>query len=193
MDPDGSLQIHHVVLKASLNDLIMLVALVTKTVPCILAHSVQSQHFCPGDKLLVTANNHPAFTSDNIFGGVEAEAAEVAEGASFAPVPGCFNGMGAIFNDCKAMFVGNRHDCVHVTWAACKMHWQNRACTGGDRCFDCSGIDVLRRCIDICQNRSQPGMDNGIHGSTKRHWCCDDFRTLLQTCCDHADMQCRRA
>lgn len=44
MNTDGRLQIHHVVFEATLNDLVMLVELVAKAMPDILAHLVQGQN-----------------------------------------------------------------------------------------------------------------------------------------------------
>ena len=49
VDAQCRLQVHHVVLETALHHLVVLVALVTKTVPGIFAHAVQCQYLCARD------------------------------------------------------------------------------------------------------------------------------------------------
>ena len=45
MNPDSRLQIHHVIFKATFRHVIMLMPLITETLPGILGHAMQCQHF----------------------------------------------------------------------------------------------------------------------------------------------------
>ncbi len=79
MDPDRGLDVHHIVLEATLHDVVVFVSCIAEPPPCVLAHAVEGENLEPTLALLVRCQNHSPFARCHVLGHVEAEAAKPAE------------------------------------------------------------------------------------------------------------------
>ncbi len=73
-----------------------------------------------------------AFTAGHQLALLEAEAADIANGADVFTIPAPAVRMGAILDHAQVMFAGNRHDFFHVRHGAEKVHRDDRLGFGGD-------------------------------------------------------------
>ncbi|OAD21138.1 hypothetical protein THIOM_003101 [Candidatus Thiomargarita nelsonii] len=73
---------------------------ITKAVPRIFAHSVQSQHFNSTNIFFLFRKHHPALASHHIFSDIKAKTTKITKSASFTSFVFGFYGMGAVFNHC---------------------------------------------------------------------------------------------
>src|SRR6185437_7097356 len=105
----------------------MLVALVAETMPSVLAHAVQRQHFRARNARLVATRDHAAFTGHDVLGGVEAETPEVAERAGLASVVSGLDGVRAILDHFEVVLARNLDDRVHLARSSREMHRQDRS------------------------------------------------------------------
>ncbi len=170
----------------------MPVALVAEAVPGVLAHAMQGEDAGAGNVFLIAPQDHAALAGHHVLGDVEAEAPEIAKGASRAPPVFGFDGMGAIFDHDQPIFVSNGHDPVHVAGAACEVNRQNGPRARGDGGLDGIGIDVLGHRIHIGQHRGEPGVQDGIDRRAESQGRGDDLAARLQPCRHHAYVQGRR-
>ena len=114
VNADGRLDVHHVVFKAALGHVIVLVPVVAETPPCIPGEAVKRKDFGPADVLFRSRQDHSAFTGDDVLGHIEAEAAELAEGPRLEPVVLGFDGMGAVFDQDEAVPAHDGKQRIHL-------------------------------------------------------------------------------
>ena len=69
--------------------------LIAEAMPGVLAHAMQRKHFGAGDVFLITPQDHATLAGHDILGDVEAEAAEIAEGARRLAAELGLDGVGA--------------------------------------------------------------------------------------------------
>ena len=121
MDPQRGRQIGQVVLEARLVHVVVHVAIVPVPVARILRHAVQGQHRNAVAEPLVATDRDASLHRGHVLGHVEAEAAEIAEGAAVLAVDGRLDGVGAVFDDHQFVDSGEANDRRHVTGAAGEM------------------------------------------------------------------------
>src|SRR5690349_9297683 len=96
MDPQRRLYIHHVVLIAALNNLVVFVTIIAESLPRFFGHSMKRKHFNPVRLLLILCENHPSLARSEIFRRVEATATETSKGSHVFSFVSCLDGVGAI-------------------------------------------------------------------------------------------------
>ena len=92
MNPNRGLQIHHVVFETSLDDTVMLVALVAKATPGIFGHAVQRQDLDLFHGFNGISDHHATLAGSDIFRNVEAETTEFAKRPGFLQTFYCGTG-----------------------------------------------------------------------------------------------------
>ncbi len=102
----GRLEVGHVAFEAGGDDLIVQVTGVGEPTPRVLRQAVQRQHLDPVGQGFVGGEHHAAFGRGQVLGHIEAEAAQVAEGADRPPAIGGLDGVGAILDHAKPMALG---------------------------------------------------------------------------------------
>src|SRR5882757_5905256 len=103
MNAQRGLQIHHVVFEPSLDDEVVLVAFIAKTLPGIFAHAMQCENFDVREILLTAGKYHATFAGRDVLCSVETEATEITKRSNFATVILALNGMCAIFDQLQPM------------------------------------------------------------------------------------------
>ena len=76
MDPDGSLEIQHVVLVARLLYLVLRNPALGVTFPGIPRNTMEAESAHPFGPFLIVAEDHPTLASSHIFDGMKAEYSE---------------------------------------------------------------------------------------------------------------------
>ena len=61
VDADCRLDVHHIVLVATLDDVVVFVTLIAKSLPCVLAHPVERKDLDPVSMPLVSCQDHSPF------------------------------------------------------------------------------------------------------------------------------------
>src|SRR5712691_8869369 len=79
MDSDRRLDIHHIIFVATIDDIVVLVALVAESPPCVFAHAVEREDFDLIRPRLICRQDHSSLARCHILGHVEAEASKSAE------------------------------------------------------------------------------------------------------------------
>jgi len=77
MDPEGGLEIRHVVFEAGLGHLVVHVAVVGKALPGILAHPVERERLHTRGQCRIGGDEHSALGGGEVLGRVEGEAGDV--------------------------------------------------------------------------------------------------------------------
>src|ERR1700693_1187260 len=98
-----------------------------------------------------------------VLGGVEAEAANVAD-ASGTPAT-IFGAMRLrhVFDHHQFVPAGDVQDRIHIRGLAVEMYRQNSASAFGDGGFDLPDVDVKCPGIDVDIDRGRPNVTNGSH------------------------------
>src|SRR5262245_18893427 len=122
---------------------------------------MQSQHLNASGDLGVVGQRHPAFTRDDILGGIETEHAAGPNRACLLAVILRLDSVRAIFDNYQIMFAGERHERIHFAGATGEMHSYDRLGSRRDLLTDLFGIEIKRTWFDINENRSCASVDDG--------------------------------
>src|SRR5690242_11115363 len=98
MNPQCGLQVHHVVLEARFDDLVVLKSFVGEALPRVRTESVESEDLDALGNVGVGGGNHAALASHHVLRSVEAESADVAEGPSVLTANRCLDRVGAVLD-----------------------------------------------------------------------------------------------
>jgi hypothetical protein len=100
-----------------------------------------------GDALQLGAvgEDYAALASGHQLAGLEAEGADIADGADLAPAPLRAVGVGAVLHQVEAVLAGDLHQAVQVCRVTAHVHADNRFGGGGDGSFR-PGRDRCSRC-----------------------------------------------
>ena len=60
------LNVHHVVFETTFNYLVMFITFISKTLPGIFAHTMESKYFKTGSILFAFRKNHPPFPNESL-------------------------------------------------------------------------------------------------------------------------------
>ena len=90
---------------------------------------------------VVVCGDAAAFASGHVLVEIEAEGADVADGAELASFIAAAHALAGIFDDQELAASRNRHDRIHVAGGAPHMHRNDGARPGTDSIFDGGGID----------------------------------------------------
>jgi hypothetical protein len=99
MDADSRLNVHHVVLVATLDDVVVLIPLITKSLPRVFAHPVEGKDLDPVSMTSSVVQDSPR---RRMFFVVKAKAAETTECAGLFTFVGGFDGVSAVFYNHEA-------------------------------------------------------------------------------------------
>ncbi len=171
------LQIHHVVFEAGLNDEVVFVAFIAETLPGVLAHAMQSQHLYARQIFFHACQHHTAFAGGYVLGGIETEAAKVAEGTGFSAVIFRFDRVCAVLDYFQSMTLGDVGERLHVCRAPGEMHRQDSFRVWSDAGFDFCGIDVHSPRIYVCKDRRRARVHDRVDAGAESHGSCDYFVT----------------
>ena len=115
----------------------------------------------------VVNQQRAALAAGEIFGLVEAlrrQFAKCPQITSFVPRE---QGMGVILNYSNAMFLGQRHDRVHLAGDAGIMHQDNRPRPFGDQIGQLVFIQVERIWANVSEHRPRPAQREGVDSGDK--------------------------
>lgn len=98
--------------------------------------------FSSFDQFRVIDAECSAFAADEVFGFVEAVAAEISDGPQCATVVPRIDALCGVFDDGESVSSGDCHDAVHFTADASVVDDADGTCLGCDGVFDQSFIDV---------------------------------------------------
>ena len=116
----------------------------------------------------IVDQRRPALTAGGVvFGFMEAEAADMADGAQRAPLVGGHHPLRGVFHHKQVVFVGDGHDGVHLAGYAGIMHRDNRPGFIGDGGFDERFVDIHRIATDINEDDFRPAQHKSIGGGDK--------------------------
>src|SRR5262245_58711585 len=118
MDADGGLNVHHIVLVPTFDDVVVFITVITEAPPRVFAHPVEGKDFESVGMPLVRRQDHSPFTGYHVLCHVKAEAAKIAKGANLFPLVGCFDSMSAVFDNHESVPLCYRDQRVHVASAA---------------------------------------------------------------------------
>ena len=85
-----------------------------------------------GVEVSVVGEEHAAFAGVEVLAGLEAEAADVANGPEAAVSPRCAVGVGGVLDDAQVVLLGDREHGVHVAGQAAEVDDENGAGLVGD-------------------------------------------------------------
>jgi hypothetical protein len=161
--------------------------------PGVVRQAVQGK---PLDRVQILSrpdNDHSAFRGGDVLGCIEAEAAEVAEGAdSLAPVLR-LDRVSAVFDHQESMPVRQLDQRIHVTGSPGEVNRHDRARPVRDSRLHLSGIEVHGRRIDVRKHRVSAGVDDRIDRAAEGERRGDDLVSGFQTGRQQAQVQRRRA
>ena len=143
-------------------------------------HTVIDQQTCSPGGLCIMSNYSASLGSGHVFGGIEAEAADVTECSGFSSFPCCSMSLSTVFDKQQLVFACDFHDCVHVASQAEKVNDEQRF---GFRMFfqgffDGAGIDQEGIRVDFGKYRGCSGVNDGIGGGDERKRCSEDGITF---------------
>src|SRR5215813_5666762 len=110
METESRLDVHHVVLEATLDDTVVLEPLVTEPFPGIVTHAMQGQDLDAHGVLGVAGDDHATFPGHQVLRDVEAEAPECPERPRPPTMVFGLDGVGAILDNGEPAARGNLHD-----------------------------------------------------------------------------------
>ena len=116
----------------------------------------------------IVDKRRPALTAGGVvFGFMEAEAADMADGAQRAPLVGGHHPLRGVFHHKQVVLVGDGHDGIHLAGYAGIVHRDNRPGFIGDGGFDKRFIDIHRIAADINEDDFRPTQHKGVGGGDK--------------------------
>ena len=95
---------------------------------------------------------------------LEAEAADIADGADMLAGPAAAVGVGAVFDDFQVVLAGDLHDAVHVRERTEKVHGDHGLGLAGDRRFHFRRIHAQRVGLDIDHDRGRAAVNHRFAG-----------------------------
>src|SRR5262245_13689495 len=149
VDPERRLDIHHVVLEAALDDLVVLIALVGEPFPCILAHPVQREDLEAIRGVFARREDHPPFARRDVLRDVEAETTKLSERPDVLALVGRLDSMGTIFDQQESMLLRQPAEPIHIAWTTGKVHGEARLRPLRYLSLDADGIDVERARVHV--------------------------------------------
>jgi len=169
MDTYRRLQIHHIIFKSRVYDLVIFISLIAESFPGILAHSVQAKDLDLVSVFLFIGNYHTAFTGNNILGNIEAETPQFPESSRLLPAVFRLNSVRAILYDPDIMFSRDTHYFIHFAGAPGKMNGDNGFCFRSNFSLNVRGINIHCIFFAISENRDASGMNYRVGSCGKGH------------------------
>ena len=117
-----------------------------------------------GVDLGVVGEEDAAFAGVEVFAGLKAEAADVADRAETAVPPTCAVGVGGVFDHSKVVFLGDREDGVHVASQAAEVDDEDGAGLVGDSRLEPGGVDVVGVLVDVDEDGGEAGAEDAGGG-----------------------------
>ena len=130
---ERGLNVHHIVLVARRDDLVMLRSALAKTIPGLAVHAVKTQQGNFFGQAVITRDNTTAFARSDVLVRVKTEHLRVAECTDTLAFVFRADGMRRIFDHAQPVFVRQRVERIEVHRKSREMHRHNRARTLGDR------------------------------------------------------------
>ena len=139
-------------------------------------HAVRAQQFQLGGQIVAIGRQQSAVShAAEIFGGIETEAADVAQRAGVAAGVFGADRLAGIFDDRQIVLGGDAADFVHRGALAEQMHRQDGFGALPDERFDFVGIEIERARLDIDEDRLGAQARDGAGGGEERVAGADDF------------------
>ena len=124
----------------------------------------------------VIGEHRAALTRVEVLAGLEAEAANVADGPQTAVAPGAGVGMRRILDDAQSMGGRDVENRLHVASQPAEMHGHDRRGARGDRGRNARRVQVVGRGVDIGKDRHQARVEDRRGAGHERERRQDDFR-----------------
>ena len=118
----------------------------------VVLHGVAFVH-----QLFVIADDRAAFSAGNCLARLEAEAAQVTNGAQLFPAIHGQMCLAGIFDHLELVLLGDLHDAVHIAGLAHHVHGHDGLGVFGDPFFHVVGVDLIRLRVQVGQHRQGPG------------------------------------
>ena len=121
--------------------------------------------FRPIDQGRIVHQRRAAFAAGGVvFGFMEAEAADMANGAQCLAFVGRHHTLRGVFHHEQVIFLRQRHDGIHLAGNAGIVHWHNRAGFIGDRRFDFGFVDVHGVRTQVDEHHFGTAQHKGVGG-----------------------------
>src|SRR5208283_800011 len=160
--PDGGVHVGQVVLEAHVVDFVVPRTALVVALPRVLVHPVQAGDGDFFGQRVVGGGDHAALGAGEIFGGIEAETGEVADGADLCHPASVHVARGAggvcsILDNFQIVVARDVENPIHVASVAGEVHRQDRADApvgaALERLLDAGGVDVEGAGIDVNEHR----------------------------------------
>ncbi len=162
-------QVGHVVLETSLDDLVSAGA-ANEAAPRVGSHAMQGEHLGPLKQFGVAGNDHATIAGGDVFGRIEAEAANIAHQPGGLPLAGRFDGVRTIFNDAQPVPARDLKDGIHLATTATHVNHKNRFGSRRDSLFDMFRIDIEGVAAAVHQDRLGARYAQWNERSSRRSW-----------------------
>ena len=189
MDADRSLEIHHVVLEARLDDFVMLEAFVGEALPGIRRKAVEGKTLDPGCIGLRGGRDHSALARDDVLGRVEAEGGEVAERPGMAIADERLDRVRAILDHRQPALAREGDDVDDVARSSREVHRNHRARAIRRTALDLLGRHAHRLPVDVREHRNRTRVDDRVCGRRERHCRHDHLVARTEVERHHCQMQ----
>ena len=170
---DGGVHVGQIVLEAHVVDFVVPRAALVVALPRVLVHPVQAGDRDFFRERVVGGGDHAALGGGEIFGGVETEAGEVADGADFrhpaaVHVTRGAGGVRGVLDNFQIVGARDVEDPIHVASMTGEVHRQDRADAfvraALERLLDARGIDVEGAGIDVDEHRARAEVAENLGG-----------------------------
>ena len=128
----------------------------------------------------VVGSQHAAAAGREVLAAAAAEAADVADRAKAAVVPGAAVRVRHVLNHGQSVPLGDGQDGLHVAAHPAEVHGHDRAGAGGDGGLDGRRGDVVGLGIDVGKDRDEARVQDGRHAGEEGDGRDDDLGAALQ-------------
>ena len=143
------------------------------------AHAVLTEHFGALGEVAGVGGDHAGVAcGTEVFGGIEAEGGDVAEGSGFDSTPLGAPGLGGVFDEREVALLGDAGEGSPVSTLAKEVNGEDGAdgvsLGAVESGFDGGGGKVEGFRVDIGEDGSGPGAKDGAYGGEKAEGCGED-------------------
>src|SRR5262249_21016719 len=189
MNADGCLDVHHVVLVAAFDNVVVSVAVVAESPPRVLAHAVEGEGLQAIRQLLVRREAHPSRGGRDVLRHIEAEATEGAECAGVSSFVQRLDGMCAVFDQDDSTPLCDPNERIHVAGTAGEMYGQNGPGPARESGLNFFDVKIEGNWIDVHENGASASVNNGVDGRAERQRRSDHFIPGGNTCREETQME----
>ena len=180
LEPQGGVQVRHVVLVAGVLHLVVPGALRRVALPGVAADPVQAAGAQQVGVVVGVGGDHPALAGGQVLDRVEAEHGQVADGADQVPLVAGGQGVGGVLDDLQAVPGGQLEEGVHLAGGPGHVDGDDGARARGDGPLHQHGIHLQRAGQHVHQDRPGPEVQDDGRRRGERVDAGDDLVTGLE-------------